>query len=221
MRIITLFVGLLSLSACGTINNALVEKKKTVEYYRIFDIRTNADRQAVIEATSKGLGKNVSDANEATPIFIDDIPGKPGKFKLVNPFKGSAIAALASSGGNLGIKIATCEGSVWNAQATRTVSGSNNLVLTACLFPYKEGYNLDLYATFTKLEGGLMQISRSMANAVVGTPEEWTEKTFLDIVRTVNENTSAEIRYLEGYPQLSGTPWLDTGKKVEAVNSKP
>lgn len=220
MRILILLVVLLSLSACGTINNALVEKRKTVEYYRIFDIKTQANRQTVIEAASNGLGRNVNDATEAKPIFIDEIPDKPGKFRLVNPFKNSALGALASTGGSLGFQVATCDGSVWNAQAVRKISGSNQLVLTACLFPYKEGYNLDLYATFSKLEGGLRQITRSMANAIVGTPEEWTEKTFLDIVRTINERTHAEIRYLEGYPQLSGTPWLDTGKDLESLSSK-
>ncbi len=54
-----------------------------------------------------------------------------------------------------------------------------------------------------------MQISRSMASAMVGTPEEWTEKTFLDIVRSIREKTGAEVAYLEGEPEMSGTPWLD------------
>ncbi|MCL2906256.1 hypothetical protein [Shewanella fodinae] len=66
-----------------------------------------------------------------------------------------------------------------------------------------------MYATFSKSEGGLMQLSRSLANAMVGTPEEWTEKTFMDIVRAIQKETGAEISYLEGYPKLSGTPWLD------------
>jgi len=44
----------LALTGCGTINNALVEKKKTVEYYRIFDIKTSADRYTVAEAASNG-----------------------------------------------------------------------------------------------------------------------------------------------------------------------
>lgn len=203
-------------AGCGTVNNALVEKRKTVEYYRIFDIKTTADRQNVIEAASNGLGMNVNDAQEASPIFTDEVPEKPGKFKLVNPFQGSAFAALASSGGNLGFKVATCDGAVWTAQATRSIAGSDELRLTACIFPYKEGYNLDLYATFTKLQGGLMQISRSMAAAMVGTPEEWTEKTFLDIVRNIHTQTNADIKFLEGYPKITGTPWLDSGKQFEA-----
>ena len=94
------------------------------------------------------------------------------------------------------------------------MSGSNHLKLTACLFQYKEGYHLDLYAVFTKKEGGLLQISRDMANAMVGTPEEWTEKTFLDIVRSIRTSTGADITLLEAQPELSGAPWLDGGEAV-------
>jgi len=53
-----------------------------------------------------------------------------------------------------------------------------------------------------------------MASAMVGTPEEWTEKTFLDIVRQIKKDTDADIKLLEGYPVLQGTPWLDNGEAI-------
>lgn len=54
-----------------------------------------------------------------------------------------------------------------------------------------------------------MQLSRDIAQAMVGTPEQWTEKTFLDVVRTIRARTGAEVSFLEGQPELVGTPWLD------------
>ncbi|MGE0081840.1 MAG: hypothetical protein AB7U81_11140 [Thiohalomonadaceae bacterium] len=212
-------LGVLSLAVfatgCGTLNNALVEKTKTVEYYRIFDIKTNADRQSVAEAASNGLGRNVNDAKEAMPIpTFSTPPDEPGRFKLVNPFEGSKMAAFAAMGGGVGLKIATCDGAVWTASAKRDIAGSDNLNITACLFQYKQGYHLDVYGTFSKKEGGLMQISRSMAGAMVGTPEEWTEKTFLDIVRSIRTATGADVAFLEGQPKVVGTPWLDTEAPV-------
>lgn len=200
------------MTGCGTTNNYLAEKKKTVEYYRIFDIKTNASRQSVAKAASDGLGRNVNNAKEATPIPSSaELPDVPGRFKLLNPFEGTQMAAFAAAGGGgLGFRMATCDGAVWTAKAKRTVSGSNNLDLTACLFQYKGGYHLDMYAVFTKSEGGILQISRDMANAMVGSPEEWTEKTFLDVVRNINKSIASNVTLLEAEPEISGTPWLDS-----------
>lgn len=210
---------LFALNGCGTLNNALAEKKKSVEYYRIFDIKTNAGRDAVIDAGGKGLGMNVGNANEARPIpSYQELPTTPGRFKVVDPLAGSKLAAFANAGGGLGMKMASCEGAIWTANARKDVNNSFELGLTTCLFEYKDGYHLDMYAHFTKEEGGLMQISRSMANAVVGTPEEWAEKTFLDVIKTIKQDTNAEVKFLEGYPKISGTPWLDSNK--EAISTK-
>lgn len=200
----------LLVNGCGAVNNALVEKEKYIEYYRIFDIKTTASKYQVADAASNGLGKNVNDAQEARPIPTEtEPPTKPGRFKLEDPFKGTRLAALAGAGGNIGFKIATCDGAVWSAKATRAVEGDSNLTLTACLFEYEGGYHLDLYAVFGKTEGGIMEISRKMAHAMVGTPEQWVEKTFIDIAREIKKETGAEIKFVEGYPTPSGTPWLD------------
>ena len=208
---VSALLAVLILSACGTTNNYLSEKSKTVEYYRIYDIKTTASKKAVIQAASDGLGRNVGDVKEATPIPKSAvIPAEPGRFVLTNPLEGTKLAALASaSGGSIGLTVATCDGAVWTAMGTRNVQGSNNLKLTACLFQYKDGYHLDMYAVFTKKEGGLIQISRDMANAMVGTPEQWTEKTLLDVVRNINVKVDTKIALLEAQPDIEGTPWLD------------
>ena len=45
----------LALAGCGSLNNSLAEKTKTVEYYRIFNIETDSHRSSVITAASDGL----------------------------------------------------------------------------------------------------------------------------------------------------------------------
>ncbi|WP_298158214.1 hypothetical protein [Ferrovum sp.] len=200
----------LSISGCGTENNFLANKTKTVEYYRIFDIKTSADVNTISHAASDGLGRNVNDANEVTPIpSFSQPPSVPGRFAITDPFAGTQLGMMMQGAGSLGLRIATCNGAVWSAKAVRHIAGNNNLNLTACLFQYKDGYNLDLYAVFTKEEGGLAQIGRDLASDIVGTPEQWTEKTFLDIVRSINLNTTSKITLLEAQPAISGTPWLD------------
>lgn len=210
MRTLAILIAAMALSACGTSNNYLSSKTKTVEYYRIFDIKTNTPKQSIIKAASDGLGRNTTNVQEATPIPKSaTLPDTPGRFNLSNPFEGTKLAALAGGAGSLGMQVATCKDAAWTAKAERTVEGSNKLSLTVCLFSYKEGYHLDMYAIFTKREGGLYQISRDMAAAMVGTPEQWTEKTFLDIARNIHAQTQSEITLLEAQPEISGTPWLD------------
>lgn len=188
----------------------LTAKTKTVEYYRIFDIKTTAQLPDIISAASNGLGRNVNNADEATPIpDSNEIPDKPGRFKLVNPLAGSNLSAFAGGAGSIGIKVATCDGARWTAKANRNTGGAGNLQLSACLYAYKGGYHLDLYAVFSKEEGGLTQVARSATYSLVGTPEQWTEKTFLDVVRMIKAKTKSDITLLEALPAISGTPWLD------------
>src|ERR1019366_5917697 len=86
----------LAIAGCGTSNNYLATKSQTVEYYRIFDIKTGANRMAVAKAASNGIGRNATNAQEATPIpSSGEIPALPGRFKIFNPFAGSNFAALA------------------------------------------------------------------------------------------------------------------------------
>ncbi|MFS2014473.1 hypothetical protein ACCD06_32095 [Azospirillum sp. CT11-132] len=213
----TVVLGALGLSGCGGTNNALATKQQQVEYYRIFDLKTNAGRQVIAKAATDGLGQNTGTINTAMPIPASaEPPEKPGRFKVVNPLAGSRLGMLAAAGGGLGMKMADCDGAVWTGNAIRKVSNSNSLNLWACLYPYKGGYHLDMYATFTKVEGGLAEISRQMAYAAVGTPEEWTEKTFTDVIRQIHDQTYADITYLEGYPDPGPLPWHDQGSRAAA-----
>lgn len=200
----------LALAGCGSVNNYMAAKQTTVEYYRVFDIQTSASKQQVAKAASDGLGRNVNGASEAMPIITTGIPEQPGRFNLVDPFAGTNFSAFVGGAGSIGVHIAKCDGAVWTAHAVRNISGSNNLNIYACLYQYKGGYQLDQYAVFTKEEGGLMQLSRDMANAMVGTPEQWTDKTLLDVVRNIEATTQAKISLVEAQPDVAGTPWLDS-----------
>lgn len=201
----------LLLTSCGSLNNALLEKHETVEYYRIFNIKTDAERNNVIKAASRGLAKNTNKARETRPIpKSGTLPNKPGRFRLTEPFKGTNIGGIYSlaGGSNVSLKIAECDDAIWIAKAERD-SGSSTLNLTACLFQYKQGYHLDLYATFNKTSGGIKEVTRQVVYKAVGTPEQWVEKTFLDIVKQIRSETGATFQYLEGYPEPESTPWLD------------
>jgi hypothetical protein len=99
------------------------------------------------------------------------------------------------------------------------VRGTEDMNLVACLFPYKSGYHLDMYAVFTKPEGGLMQWPRRLGGIFLGTPEKFTESTMMDLVRAIREGTGASVALVEAKPNLAGTPWMEPSRNATAQAS--
>jgi len=52
-------------------------------------------------------------------------------------------------------------------------------------------------------------IGRAIGNAIVGDPSKWTNKTVVDIIRSIRTRAAARITYVEGQPAFEGTPWED------------
>jgi hypothetical protein len=180
----------------------------TVEYYRVFDIRTDAAPQAVATAATDGIIRNVKDVVVATPPGVE-ATALPGHFRMADP----ASSAPGTP---------TCEGAAWTAKAAPHVRGSDNMNMVACLFPYRDGYHLDMYAIFTKPEGGWLSWPRQVGGMMMGTPEKFTENTMLDIVRAIRASTRAQVSLVEAKPNLPGTPWLEGGDvPLGAQASKP
>ena len=187
---------------------------RSIEIYHIFDIKTDAPRSEVARAMTDGLNINVSDSDTIMPLVRGAPPETPGTFELVNPFENSrlgGLGALLGASQQAQIKQVQCDGAVWIANAVRRIRESQKLRMTMCLFPYTDGYHLDVYAVDTQEKGGGLaaRLGRAIAGAVVKNPREWTNKTILDTVRSVTRQTGAEVRYIEGQPSFEGTPWLD------------
>jgi hypothetical protein len=187
------------LTACssngGTTNFAA--RDTTVEYYRVFDIKTDAAAPAVAKAASEGINRNLKDAVVATPGAA--ATELPGRFKMADPTSTPPGAALD--------KGPTCEGASWTAKASPRVRGGDNMNIVACLFPYKSGYHLDMYAVFTKSEGGWLNWPRRLGGAIMGTPEKFTDTTMVDVVKSIRTSTNAQVLLVEAKPDLPGTPW--------------
>jgi hypothetical protein len=188
------------------------QAERTKELYHIFDIRTQADRQQLIRALSDGININASDSETVTPLIRGTPPAQAATFELVDPFANGRLGgfgALLGAAQQAQVKQVQCDGAVWIANAQRRIRGSQNLRMTMCLFPYTDGYHLDVYALDTEDRGGGIsrRLGRLIAGAVVGDPGDWTNKTIIDLLRTVDRQTNAEINYVEGQPAFEGRPW--------------
>lgn len=214
-HVLILTVVALALSGCAAGNSYLANRSSTVEMYHIFDLKTNAGTSQVIKAAADGLARNTSDIQQVTPLQMGkQTPVEPGRFVIEdigaklgsNSGLGAMMQLAGAPGGGLSLKAAKCDGAVWTSRAQRTIAGSSNLTLYSCLYKYRAGYHLDTYAVFNKTEGGIYQISRDVASSLVGTPEQWVNKTILDTVRSIEKATGATMIRLEGQPELSAMP---------------
>jgi hypothetical protein len=203
-----------ALTGCATSNGYLASRSTTIEMYHIFDIKTKADTSTVSKAAADGLVQNTNQINQVTPLQMGKtVPATPGRFtiedvgaKLAGTGMGALMQMASMRNGGATMKAANCDGAVWTSRAQRHVAGSSNLTLYSCLYKYQAGYHFDTYAVFQKTEGGLTQITRDIANSMVGTPEQWVNKTILDTVRAIETATGAKVVHLEGQPTLAGLP---------------
>lgn len=205
-----------ALSGCNTVNQSLANRQEVVEIYHIFDFKTQADVATVSRAAANGLAQNTNSVQSSTPLQIgNSVPAEPGKFTLVDLASamgggmGAMMQIAAAQNGGSAMKVAKCDGAVWTSKAVRNISGSSNLTLYSCLYRYRAGYNLDMYAVFSKTSGGLNGIFQSGADALVGTPEAWVNKTIVDTVRAIESAAGAPGVHVEGQPELGPLPAVD------------
>lgn len=187
-----------ALAGCstGAGDNMFASRDRTVEYVRVFDIKTDAPPPSVARAASEGISRNIQNATLATPLpETTDVLDQPGRFKMAD-VPGAARGP-------------SCDGASWTAKARPDVRGGQDMHIVACLYQYKTGYHLDMYAGFTKKEGGWLHWPRRATGMVLGTPEKFVEKTMLDVVRTIRETTKAQVALVEAKPDVAGAPWLE------------
>ncbi|WP_322047012.1 hypothetical protein [Paraburkholderia sp. J67] len=209
----------LALSACGGVNQYLADRSETTELYHIFDIKTAADIDTVSGAAADGLAQNTNRIQQNRPLMMSTaIPAQPGRFQLVDAASalagtgmGAFLQAASAQAGNATMRIAKCDGAVWTSKATRAIPGYNNLNLYSCLYAYKGGYQLDVYGVFQKNSGGLAGLEQGLAGGLVGTPDQWVNKTIMDTVRNIASVSHAQVVQIEGQPKIAGDqlPWVD------------
>lgn len=210
---------MLALGGCGGLNGYLADRSETIELYHVFDIKTTADVDTLVNAAADGLAQNSNRIQQTRPLMIGStIPAASGRFQLVDlssAFQGTGVGALmqmaSSQSGGTTLRVAKCDGAVWTSHATRTIAGYTNLNLYNCLYRYRGGYQLDVYGVFQKSTGGVFGFEKDIASSLVGTPEQWVNKTILDTVRSISTAAHVTVVQIEGQPRIAGDqlPWVD------------
>lgn len=189
-------------------------RQRSYQAYAVIDFQTDAAKGPVIDAAERILQSYASDFQSNRPIAVQT-PEQPSRFTLSNPLAESRLGALAALGGvsTQQFMVADCEGAVWTANVQRAVSGSQQLRVQMCLFPYRneerEGYHLNLFASDTAISGGGLteRFGRALANRLVGTPRDFTENMLRQTVQAIEAQTGASAVLIEGEPEIPGLAW--------------
>jgi hypothetical protein len=191
----------LALAACGT----TTPTRELSQGYAVFDIKAGPEIGAarIAEAVKTALQKNMSAVQLTNGIPPSPLPEKMPRFQLVSPFKaGTGIAAIAASQGQ-SMQVPVCEGAILTANARDTSmrrygEGSSFFV---CVMPYKGGYALNIYTTFSRASGAFSTevLAATLMRPMVGDSSQFIPRTIKDMVDSVKQ-TGATVEMLESYP---------------------
>lgn len=111
---------------------------ETQSSYAIYDVKPNLGISAskIGEALKVVLQRNMSGVQISTGIPPSPLPEKTGRFKLTNPFKTSAIGALAARSGQ-SFETPSCEGVLLTANAQDSMRGYGEGSSFLCLPSYQ------------------------------------------------------------------------------------
>lgn len=191
---------ILMLAGCASVTPTV----ETTPGFAIYDIKAapGVSHGQVAEAVKTALQKNVSAVRIANGIPPSPLPEKAPRFKMVSPFKGSNMAALAAASGQ-SLEVPTCEGSIMTAQAGDTSMRKYGEATSffACLMPYQGGWSLNVYTTFRKASGAFnaSTMAATLMRPMTGDSSQFIPRTINGMVDAVRA-TGTEVLLVESFP---------------------
>ena len=192
----------LSLIACSVLAScaSMTPTKERSEGYRIYDLKQVSSLSTLAKSLKMSLQKNSDKAVFTNNIPPHPLPEEPGRFQVVNPFANSNLGALMAAQGG-GPRVPKCENSPFTGMTQDNFDGSENTTFFVCLQPYKEGYHMDIYYTFTKVSGGFSAeaLGKALAQSVAGDSSQFIPRTIADLEKAA-QSSGAKIKLVESYP---------------------
>jgi len=175
---------------------------QTESSYVIYDVQpVTIDRNLLLDAITKAVQKHTSQVRVSREIPPAELPEKPGRFVLKDPFANSNMAALLAASGQ-STKIPVCEAPLMTIASVDS-SMSNYGEKTSfflCVLPYKSGYHIDIYSTYSRASGGLSSaaLGAALARSVVGDSSQFIPRA-MNEVRTAAENLGGNVTIVDSY----------------------
>jgi len=191
---------------------------QTESAFVIYDIQPETiDRSQFLDAITKAVQKHSSQVRINREIPPAELPEKPGRFVLKDPFANSNMAALMAASGH-STKIPVCDGSLMTLSSADTSMSEfgERTSFHLCVFPYKQGYHVNIYSSFSRASGSFSAatLGATLARSVVGDSSQLIPRT-MNEVRLAAEQFGGKVNIVDSYiPETFKGAFLDQTASV-------
>lgn len=179
--------------------SSMTPTQKTEASFVIYDVQPiSINRDQFLEAITQAVQKNQSQVRISRDIQTGELPEKPSRFVLKDPFANTKFGALMSANGQ-SMKTPVCDNPVLTL-ASGNSSASGDTTFFLCVMPYKVGYSVNIYSTFSSSSGGISvnALGAALAKSVVGDSSQYIPRA-MNEVRTASESVGGKVAIIDSY----------------------
>jgi hypothetical protein len=193
--IVAIALALFLLAGCAS----MTPTQQTEASFVIYDVQpASINRGRFLDAITQAVQKNQQQVRVTRDIQTGELPEKPARFVLKEPFANTNIGAMMSASGQT-LKKPVCENPILTlASGSSGAGGATSFFL--CVIPYKDGYSVNIYSTFTSSSGGLSvdALGAALAKSVVGDASQYIPRA-MNEVRKASESVGGNVSIIDSY----------------------
>ena len=168
----------------------------------IYDVKPAAlDRNQLLKAVLDAVQTSASKLRVNREIPPAELPTTPGRFELQDPFANSRMGALLASQAQ-NIRVPVCKNALMTVSTDNTSMAQygEQTSFFLCVLPYKDGYHIDIHATFVRASSGLTPqgISAAVGRSLIGDSSQFIPRT-MNNVRAAAEVVGGKVTVIDSY----------------------
>lgn len=179
--------------------SSMTPTKQKEASFVIFDVQsTSINRSQLLDAVTQAVQKHQSKLQISRDIQTGALPDTPQRFVLKDPFANSSIGAMMAASGQ-SMKTPVCENPILTL-ASGNSSASGDTTFFLCVVPYKAGYSINIYSTFSSTSGGFSvnALSSALAKSIAGDSSQFIPRA-MNEVRTAAESVGGKVSIIDSY----------------------
>lgn len=179
--------------------SSMTPTQKTEASFVIYDVQpVSINRDQFLDAITQAVQKNQQQVRVTRDIQTGELSDNPGRFVLKDLFANSSFGALMAANGQ-SMKKPVCDNPVLTL-ASGNSSASGDTTFFLCVIPYKSGYSVNIYSTFSSSSGGISvnALGAALAKSVVGDSSQYIPRA-MNEVRTASESVGGKVAIIDSY----------------------